>query len=474
MFFRQLHLAALGHASYVVGDEASGQALVLDPRRDVEVYLDAARAQGLRITHVVDTHGHNDYLSGLAELTARTGAQALGSAQAQLGYDHRPLDDGQVVELGDVAFEVLATPGHTPEHLSLLVRDRQHGDEPALLLSGGALLVGDLARPDLLGSSEQARQAAKVFCHTIQTKILTLPDHVEVWPTHVAGSLCGGNIGSRLSTTVGYERRTNAVLVAVSDSDEFVEECLRLDNLPAVPPYWRRMRRQNLAGVARLGVLDEPPALDPAAFAEAARADGAVVLDVRQPEAFGGGHVPGALNVGLGSSFPTWAGTVLPEDARTLLVLDDPGQLAAATWHLLRIGYPPPAGWLAGGMFAWRTDGQPLARLEQTSVHELADRLERAASAGGPAGDRLAVLDVRQPAEHSGGHIDGATFITGAELPDRLDEVPDGPLAVVCGSGYRSSVAASFLAAAGRRDVVNVLGGMAAWMAAGLPTRAQA
>jgi hydroxyacylglutathione hydrolase len=460
MIFRQLHLEALGHASYLVGDDATGRALVLDPRRDVEVYLDAARAEGLRITHVLDTHGHNDYLSGLSELAARTGATVLGSAEGDLGYDHRPLRDGETVELGDVAFEVLHTPGHTPEHVSLLVHDREQGSEPALLLSGGALLVGDLARPDLLGGKEQAREAAQAFCATIQEKILPLPDHVEVWPTHVAGSLCGGNIGSRLSTTVGYERRTNAILAEVTDADGFVRECLRLDNLPAVPPYWKRMRTRNLAGVERLGVLGEPPALPPEDFAEAATADDAIIVDTRQPEAYGGGHIPGARNVGLGSSFPTWAGTALPEGARALLVLDDPADLWTTTWHLLRIGYPPPAGWLAGGMFAWRTAAKPLKRLEQVTVHELADRR-----------DELTVLDVRQPAERDAGHIESSVFITGGELPDRLDEVPDGPLAIICGSGFRSSVSASLITArTGRDDVVNVLGGMSAWTAADLPT----
>jgi hydroxyacylglutathione hydrolase len=459
MFFTQFHVEALGHASYLIGDDATGHALVLDPRRDVDVYLEAARGQGLRITHVLDTHGHNDYLSGLSELQARTGAQVLGSAAAELGYDHRSVADGEVLELGDVGLEVLHTPGHTPEHISLLVRDREQGDEPALLLSGGALLVGDLARPDLLGGQDEAREAARAFCQTIQEKILTLPDHVEVWPTHVAGSLCGGDIGSRLSTTVGYERRTNAILAEVSDHDGFVRECLRLDNLPAVPPYWRRMRTQNLAGVERLGVLGEPPALGPDDVDEAAGGDGVVVLDTRQPEAFGGGHIPGALNVGLGSSFPTWAGTVLPADAATLLVLDDPSALPEVTTHLLRIGYPLPAGWLAGGMFAWRTAAKPLARLEQITVHELADRR-----------DELRVLDVRQPAEWAEAHIEGATFITGAELPERLGDVPAGPLAVICGSGFRSSVSASLLTSTGRKDIVNVLGGMSAWTAADLPT----
>lgn len=336
-------------------------------------------------------------------------------------------------------------------------------DDPALLLSGGALLVGDLARPDLLGGREQAEESARVFCHTIQKKLLELPDHLEVFPTHVAGSLCGGNIGSRLSTTLGYERRTNAILARVSSKGEFVEQCLRLDNLPAVPPYWRRMRRQNVAGVSTLGVLHEPPALQPQALTRAIQ-DGAVVLDTRSPEAFSGGHVPGALNVGRGAAFATWAGTVLDEGAGVVLVLDSPADLWSVTWDLLRIGYELPLGWLAGGIMAWRTAALDIERLPQITVHELRTKLE--------AGE-VNLLDVRQPGEWAAGHVEGATFITGAALPGRLDEVPDDkPLAVTCGSGYRSSVSSSLLARGQEPtlEVLNVLGGMSAWKAAGYPT----
>jgi hydroxyacylglutathione hydrolase len=459
MFFRQFHLEALGHASYLLADQESGQALIVDPQRNVDGYFAVAQQQGVRITHAVDTHGHNDYLSGLAELASRSDVRLLGSAEAELGYDHRPVKDGELLELGDIGIEILHTPGHTPEHISLLVYDREQGDEPALLLSGGALLVGDLARPDLLGGEEEAREGARAFCRTLKQRILALPDHVEVWPTHVAGSLCGGNIGSRLSTTVGYERRTNPVLAALEAADDVPDDCIPLDNLPAVPPYWPRMRGQNLAGVPPLGAVPPPPALTAVQFQKAAREDDTTILDVRSPEAFGGGHIPGALNAGLTSSFPTWAGTVLEEGTRVLLVLDHPEQLDEATWHLLRIGYPPPAGWLGGGMFAWRTAAKPLERLEQVTVHELAEHR-----------GEVTVVDVRQPAEWAAGHIDGATFITGAELPSRLNEVPGGPVAVICGSGYRSSVSASLILHEGHREVRNVLGGMSAWTAAELPT----
>jgi hydroxyacylglutathione hydrolase len=247
-------------------------------------------------------------------------------------------------------------------------------------------------------------------------------------------------------------------LAKVSSSEGFVEECIRLDNLPAVPPYWKRMRAQNMAGVQPLGVLTEPPALKPNDF-EAAMEDGAIVLDTRDVEAFAGVHIPGALNVGLGSSFSTWAGTIVPDGARILLIIRDPADLWEAIWQLLRIGYDLPVGWLAGGMYGWRTSAKPLESAVAMSVHELHERL---------ADSQVCVLDVRQPAEWAEGHIGDARFITGAELPQRLDEVPgDELVAVICGSGYRSSAAASFLRHHGHGRVVNVLGGMSAWTSAG-------
>lgn len=459
MHFDQFFLESLGHASYLVGSPDTGEALVVDPRRDVDVYLRAAAAAGVQVRYVLDTHQHNDYLSGIRELVERAGATALGSAEAALGYDHEPVKDGQTFEIGDIGVQIMHTPGHTPEHVSVLLYDGEHDrEQPALLLSGGALLVGDLARPDLLGGEEEARRQAEVFCRTIQTKLLTLPDHVLVYPTHVAGSLCGGSIGSRLATTVGYERRANAVLAEVDAKHEFVRTCLDLSNLPAVPPYWRRMRSQNADGPALVGQVDSPPALGPDSVA-ALTDDGAIVLDARSPEAFAGGHIPGALNVGLGSSFATWAGSALPDGAEVVLVLDDVSGLMDATWQLLRIGYPRPRGALAGGMQAWRTSGREVATLPTVSVHDLGDY------------DDFQVLDVRQPSEWAGGVAAGAQLITGAEIVERLSEVPtDRDVVVACGSGYRSSVAASVLQRHGHRRVANLLGGMTAWANAGRPT----
>ena len=462
MIFKQFYYEGLGHASYLVGSEQTGEALVLDVRRDVDSYFREARAQELRIAYAADTHQHNDYLTGICELPLRGEVQLLASARAKLGYKARPLGDGDSLAMGEVVFEVMQTPGHTPEHISLLVTDRSRGEEPVMLLSGGALLVGDVARPDLLGGGKQTRKLASETCRTLQQKILKLPDHVLVYPTHVAGSLCGGHIGSMLVTTIGYERKMNKLLASIGAEQEFVEQCLNLENLPAVPPYWPRMRKQNQAGPEALGILFEPPALRVDAF-ERLRDEGASVLDCRSPEAFGGAHIPGAFNVGVGASFPTWAGTVLPPETPYLLVLEDAKDLWDICWDLLRIGYDLPQGWLAGGMMSWRTAAKPLEMIPEWTVWELADRIRSERD--------LIVLDVRQPQEWAKGHIEEARHITGAELPQRIAEVPkDRLVAVICGSGYRSSVASSVLAHHGHQQIANVLGGMSAWQRAGLPT----
>lgn len=461
MHFKQFYLESLGHASYFLGSEDTGEALVLDVRRDVDLYFQEARNQGMRIRYATDTHQHNDYVTGICELPERDDVKLLSGARSEVGYPVQSMDDGERLEMGEVSIEFMHTPGHTPEHVSLLVTDRSRGDEPTLLLSGGALLVGDLARPDLLGGEQETTKHAEAFCQTLQEKILTLPDHVQVFPTHVAGSLCGGAIGSMLSTTVGYEKRMNRLLANIASKDEFVSHCLDLTDLPAVPPYWPRMRRMNTDGPEPLGVLADPPPLRVTEF-DHLRQQGAMVLDCRSPEAFAN-HIPGALNVGIGSSFATWAGTVLPPDKPLLLVLEKPDDLWDVCWQLLRIGYDLPKGWLAGGMQAWRTAAKDIECLPQWTVRDLQQARQQ---------DRnLLVLDVRQPGEWSAGHIPDAIHITGAALPKRFGELPrDKPIAAICGSGYRSSVSASLLEHHGFQRVYNVLGGMAAWKNAELPT----
>jgi len=461
MFFKQFYLESLGHASYFIGSEETGEALVLDVRRDVDLYFETARNQGMQVKYAADTHQHNDYMTGICELPERGDVKLLGSARADLDYNVKEMADGDRLEMGEIVFEAMQTPGHTPEHMSFLVTDRARGDEPALLLSGGALLVDDVGRPDLLGSDEEIQQHAKELCHTLREKILTLPDHVQVYPTHVAGSLCGGSIGSRLSTTIGYERRMNKMLANMTSQDEFSKQCIDLSELPAVPPYWPRMRKANRQGPPLLGVLSDPPPLQVSQFKQL-RNEGALVLDCRSPEAFAS-HIPDAVNVGLSSSFATWAGSVLPPDVPLILVLENPQYLWEVCWQLLRIGYDLPKGWLAGGMKAWRTAAEEIVLMPLWDICTLREQIQRS--------DDLFVLDVRQIGEWNSGHIKDAVHITGATLPERINEVPkDRPIAVVCGSGYRASVATSILRRQGHSHVFNVLGGMVAWNQASFET----
>jgi hydroxyacylglutathione hydrolase len=460
MIFKQFYLESLGHASYFIGSEATGEALVLDARRDVDIYFDEARSQGMRIRYAAETHQHNDYISGVNEISVRADIEILAGTGATLGYNARKLDGGDKITMGEVVFELLHTPGHTPEHICLLVTDLSRGEEPALLLSGGLLLVGDVARPDLFGGAGSAAANARDLFHSLHDKVMMLPDHVEVYPTHVAGSLCGGNIGSRLSTTIGYERRLNRWMKE-TDSARFIENSIKPERLPSVPPYWRHMRKLNQDGPPLLGVLREPPALTVEAF-DRIRSGGIHILDTRSPEAFSA-HIPGALNVGIGSSFPTWAGTVLPFGEPYLLVVERSKNLWEVCWNLLRIGYGLPMGWLAGGMLEWRSYGMQITTMPQWTVWDLKDEMERQ--------KELFVLDVRQPREWAAGHIDSAIHIPGAEAPDRLDDIPhDRPVAVICGSGYRSSAVASLLKNRGYAKVHNVLGGMGAWKKSGFKT----
>lgn len=479
MILQQFYLKSLGHASYLVGSEQTGEALVLDPRRDIDIYLQEARLRGLRLRYVVETHVHDDYLTGGAELALRAGAERLVGVEAPISYEARRLSDREQLQMGEILIEVLHTPGHTSEHISLLLTDRSRGDEPSVLLSGGAFPVAGVGRSDLLGEAQEIRHLAQAFCSTLRERLLRLPDHLEVHPTHVAASFCGAGARGRLSTTVGYERRVNRLLdehascpVASSEKGHacvFLEReralgsrssCVDLAQMPSLPAWWRRIRSLNQQGPPLLGVLEEPPALRAPAF-EASLRDGAQILDCRNPEGFAV-HIPDAVNVPLGDEFPAWVGTMLDPDLPVLVVVDDPRDLWDVCWSLLRIGFGLPRGWLAGGMRAWRTAGRPLRMMSQWTVIDLAEELAR--------NPRICVLDVRQPGEWATGHIHGAVHIAGSDLPDRIDEVPrDRPVAVVCGSGYRSSVCSSLLVRRGVPDVRNVAGGLLAWKDAGLP-----
>ncbi|HLI27122.1 MAG TPA: rhodanese-like domain-containing protein [Chloroflexota bacterium] len=458
MYFEQFFVEGLGHASYLVASDTTKEALVVDPRRDIQVYVEAIHRLGFELRYVLETHNHNDFLSGARHLAECLGAEHVASAEAGLQFPYRGVREGDELQLGELRIRVLRTPGHTPEHVSYAVIDTARAEAPFLVFSGGDLLVGTVGRPDLLGR-ELGEQLAPQLYDSLHQKLLPLGDHVIVFPTHGSGSLCGRGIAGTRFTTIGYERLANPALQQPS-REAFVRFVLQGN--PGIPTYYARMRPSNQRGPAPFRA-PEPRPLPPLAVQHLA-GHGAIVVDTRANVAFGGAHVPGAINIGLGPMFATWVGWLLPPDAPLLFVLDRDTDWEAATTALLRIGYEQFAGYLQFGMASWVEHGLPVERVEQLSVHELRQRLL--------ADPAVQVLDVRMASEWAEGRIERAVHLPLGDLPRGLDALPldrTRPVAVVCGSGYRSSIATSLLKGRGFTTVWNVLGGMTAWKEAGYP-----
>jgi hydroxyacylglutathione hydrolase len=445
--FHQFYLNCLAHASYLIGSR--GEAAIVDPQRDVEQYLDEARRRGLTIRYVIETHLHADFVSGHRELASRTGAEILIGAEACAEFPHRAVRDGDVLPLGDLELHALATPGHTPEGISwLVVRD----GKPEKVLTGDTLFIGDVGRPDLAGGRGYTSEAmAGMLYDSLQTKLLALPDEVEVWPAHGAGSACGKNISKETSSTIGMQRRTNYALRPMA-RDEFI--ALMTSDLSPAPAYFPRDAELNRLGARPLAEVTAR-ALRVLTSAEAgeAIANGALVLDVREAAAFGASHVAGAVNIGLGGQFASWAGTLLPPDRPLVLVAQDEARVSEAVMRLARVGMENVAGYVLEG------------QIHELARAELAQLLPAELHARG-----LDVLDVRRPAEYAGGHVPGAVNIPLHELEQRVAEAgADRPLAVICAGGYRSSIAASILARHGFTRLFSVTGGTGAWIASGFP-----
>jgi len=460
MRVQQYQIAGLGHLSTLIVDDATGAAAVVDPRRDVDVYLDAAQRDDLRIEQVIETHLHNDYVSGGRELAALTGATHVIGAGAELRYGARGVRGGDSIEIGGLRLTVLDTPGHTPESVSYTLADTTRADEPLLMLTGGSLLVGAVGRTDLLGA-ETAPAYSQAMYRSLHDVILPHEDSVAIYPTHGAGSLCSTGIGSTTWSTIGYERRHDPLL-APMEVDAFARALLH--GQPAFPRYFARMRPINQAGPRLLGgVLPVIPwvSVDPV---ESIVAAGGLVVDARRPDAHAAGHLPGSLSIPLGGSFGTWLGWVTDHDRPLVLVVDDPADLEELQRQAYRIGHESIVGALDGGIDAWRAAGRPLERTPALAAVDLAIQLR-----DGPA-DRPFVIDVRQPAEYDAGHVPGAVHIGAGALADRLDELPrDRPIAVICASGYRAAVGASILRSAGFTRVDWVPDGFDSWARAGLP-----
>jgi len=457
MIIERVYTPGLAQVAYLIADENAGVAAVIDPRRDVQVYLDWADAHRVRIVAVLETHIHADFVSGARELAAATGAPICVSRLGAQAFATDYLDDGDHLAIGALHLKVLATPGHTPEHLAFLLFDSVHGSDPVALFSGDALFVGEVGRPDLLGEDETQHLASKL-CHTIE-RLKTLPDDLVVYPGHTAGSACGKKIGDAPTTTIGEEKRGNYAFHAPSES-EFVKEVLA--DMPPSPTYYPVLKRVNQTGAAPLAELPPGRVLTPVDVADLLKRGG-LVVDARTPEAFGAGHIPGAVFAGLGPNFTTWMGWLAPYDRDVALVLEDDERYHGARTELRRIGLDRVAGFLAGGIQTWEDDGCRVRALPQITVQELARQRT--------GNDSLAVLDVRGDDEWETGHIAGAAHcFAGAIIQGATPPLSDNqPTAVVCGSGYRASVAASHLESRGYSNLHNVTDGMEAWEAAGLP-----
>lgn len=449
----------LAQLSYVIGDDATGRAAVIDPRRDTDVYLSILRDHGLRLTHIIETHIHADFVSGAHELRARTDAPIHGG-DGDYGFDLQRLHDGTEIELGAVKLRALSTPGHTPEHVSLLAFDAQQGAEAFAVFTGDTLFNLDVGRPDLLGNNAERRLAAELY-RSLFEKLVPLGDRIEIFPCHGAGSACGKSIGDRLQSTIGNERLFNP---ALKDRSEAAFIHWLLTDMPEPPAHYARLKKLNAAGAPVRGGLPVVPPLAPAEVQKLQR-DGATILDCRSILAFGGGHIPGALNVALAPAFPTWAGRMFDAELPVVLVVEDVRELPVVTAHLFRIGHDRIAGYLHHGMTSWQNAGMPLGRIDQWSVQELDRRRHH--------GD-VCVLDVRDDAEWAEGHIPGATHIFVTHIEEHAAQLDRRKrLVTYCGTGYRASIAASLLRRHGFPAVANVPGSWAAWKAAGFPVETE-
>ena len=460
MHLRQFVLPGLGHISAVIADDARGLAAVVDPRRDVDIYLAEARARDLRISHVFETHLHNDYVSGARELSALTGAVHVIGAGAGLSGAFLGVRDGDIVDVGSLRFTALETPGHTPEHVSYAVADRSRAEEPATLFTGGSLLVGAVGRTDLLGA-RNARPFARAMFASLHEKLLLHHDHVTVLPTHGAGSLCSKSISSTPISTLGYERRHNPLL-QVDEVEAFVDALLR--DQPAYPRYFARMRATNQAGPRPIGSLPGPRPLSPEHVQELLAGEG-LLVDLRPPADHAVAHVPGSVSVPAGESFGTWLGWVVDPDRPLVLLLERPDDWDDAIRQALRVGFEHVVGHLQGGFPRWEESGAPVESSGRLTVGQLHELL-----AGPPGREAPLVVDVRQADEYARAHVPGSLHLMAGDLPARLAELPHGrAVAAICASGYRSSIAASLLRRAGFADVALVAGGVPAWRAAGFP-----
>jgi hydroxyacylglutathione hydrolase len=456
VYFEQFFLTCLAHASYMIGSQ--GVAAVVDPQRDVELYLAEAEKNGLRIAHIIETHLHADFVSGHLELAARTGAVIHVGARAQARYPHHAVHEGDELRFGRAVLRFLETPGHTEESLCVLLTDLDRSPQPCAVLTGDTLFIGDVGRPDL-SPHHTPQELAALLYDSLHSKLLTLADDVEVYPAHGAGSLCGKNISPDRRSTIGKELKLNYALQPMS-KEAFVH--MLTAELPARPEYFLRDAEINRGGAGALSDMPALPPLTPQQVLDQQVA-GVTVLDARSAAEFGAGHVPGSMHIALSGQYASWAGILIGLDQPLILVAADAARIEESRMRLARVGMENVVGYLEHGVDAWQRAGLPLAQVPHISVLDLQQQLVSHPGA-------WQVLDVRKQAEWDAGHIEGAFLKPLDRLRTMLSDLdPAKPVAVHCKSGFRSSIATSVLQQAGFEQVLNVTGGFDAWQAQELP-----
>jgi glyoxylase-like metal-dependent hydrolase (beta-lactamase superfamily II)/rhodanese-related sulfurtransferase len=452
MLVQSFFVNGLSHLSYILG--GSKTCAVIDPRRDTQIYLDTAKAMGVRITHILETHLHADFISGHLDLAEKTGAKIHAPKAGKCQFEHVALSEGDKIEIEDMELKILETPGHTPEHIVYTVTDHSRGEDPVALFSGDTLFVGDVGRPDLFPNL--AKELASKLFNSLQ-KLAKLPDFCEVYPAHGAGSLCGRAMSAKRTSTIGYEKKFNYAF-QIKEIGKFIE--LLTTDMPEAPDHFSRCSDINRKGPTLVKNLPPLAPMDPTSFSTTMKEKDTIILDIRSYEAFGGQHVSGSYHIDFGSNFSTFAGWVIPPDVNILLVTETLHQAEEAVVMLRRVGLDRTIGYLEGGMYEWAKAGFPTDHIPQLSAEDLYKRMT--------GGSKIGLVDVRARREYMTGHIEGAINIPAPDLRERYQVLDMRvPIVVMCNTGHRSSLGASILKQKGLKEIYNLAGGMTGYNAAG-------
>lgn len=461
MIVDRIFTPGLAQVAYIVADEAAGEVAVIDPRRDVQSCLEWAEQRQFRIVAILETHVHADFVSGSLELQRATGASIYASRAGDQDFSHVPLDDGDRVAVGQLTLEARWTPGHTPEHMAFLLTDPAQRPEPVALFSGDLLFVGEVGRPDLLGSAHATELVNQLF-DTFDSRLDDLADDIVVYPGHTAGSSCGKRIGDAPSTTLGAERQWNYALQH-TEREEFIAAVM--DRMPLPPTYYPTMKQVNKTGPAPLATLSRGEALSADQIADLVDS-GAQLIDARSEDAFDRGHIPGSYFAGDSPDFINWAGWVAPYDRPVILLLNSDHAYDHFVTELRRIGIDNIAGYLLGGIDAWKNSGRPVRSLRVVSPSQLRRSIE--------AGEPVTIIDVRTESEWESSHIPGSRNVFAGRIATGMpvDRPSEGDIALTCATGFRSRVAASMLGARGFENLIQLTGGQQAWEESGFPVEA--